>query len=112
MLIDLDHLPCYLWGALSTEGAGRPVTLDDFDAASRRVPVLANIRPSGDQYLMEDFFYAGGMPGLLSRIRGHLALDAMTVAGIDALAQVVSAALLGGVPAAGGVGLLLERLGL
>ena len=61
--------------------AGRPVTLDDFDAASRRVPVLANIRPSGDRYLMEDFYYAGGMPALLSRIRPHLHLDAATVDG-------------------------------
>jgi dihydroxy-acid dehydratase len=61
--------------------AGHPVTLDDFDAASRRVPVLANIRPSGEKYLMEDFYYAGGMPGLLSRIRGHLHLDARTVSG-------------------------------
>ena len=61
--------------------AGHPVTLDDFDAASRRVPVLANIRPSGDRYLMEDFYYAGGMPGLLKRIESHLALDALTVNG-------------------------------
>jgi dihydroxy-acid dehydratase len=61
--------------------AGHPVTLEDFDAASRRVPVLANIRPSGETYLMEDFYYAGGMPGLLSRIRPHLALDAVTVNG-------------------------------
>jgi dihydroxy-acid dehydratase len=57
------------------------VTLDDFDAASRKVPVLANIRPSGDTYLMEDFYYAGGMPGLLSRLRGHLDLHARTVNG-------------------------------
>jgi dihydroxy-acid dehydratase len=61
--------------------AGHPVTLDDFDAASRRVPVLANIRPSGDTYLMEDFYYAGGMPALLKRIEGHLHRDAMTVNG-------------------------------
>ena len=45
-----------------------PVTLDDFDAASRKVPVIANIRPSGDKYLMEDFYYAGGMPALMKRI--------------------------------------------
>ncbi len=57
------------------------VTLADFDAASRKVPVLANIRPSGERYLMEDFYYAGGMPGLLSRLRGHLDLDARTVNG-------------------------------
>jgi dihydroxy-acid dehydratase len=61
--------------------AGHAVSLDDFDAASRKVPVLANIRPSGDTYLMEDFFYAGGMPALLKRIEGHLALDARTVNG-------------------------------
>ncbi|MEK8026599.1 L-arabinonate dehydratase [Pseudaquabacterium rugosum] len=61
--------------------AGHPVSLDDFDAFSRRVPVLANIRPSGDKYLMEDFYYAGGLPGLLSRIRAHLNTDVMTVNG-------------------------------
>lgn len=61
--------------------AGHPVDLSDFDAASRRVPVIANIRPSGDAYLMEDFFYAGGLRGLLERIRGHLHTDALTVNG-------------------------------
>ena len=61
--------------------AGHPVTLDDFDAASRRVPVVANIRPSGDTYLMEDFFYAGGLPAMLERIRGHLNTEARTVNG-------------------------------
>jgi dihydroxy-acid dehydratase len=61
--------------------AGHPVTLTDFDAASRKVPVIANIRPSGDTYLMEDFFYAGGLPALLKRIEGHLKTDARTVNG-------------------------------
>ncbi len=61
--------------------AGHAVTLDDFDAMSRKVPVIANIRPSGDRYLMEDFFYAGGLPAMLSRIAQHLQLDAMTVNG-------------------------------
>ena len=61
--------------------AGHPVTLDDFDAASRRVPVIANIRPSGDAYLMEDFYYAGGLPAMLQRIRAHLRTDAATVNG-------------------------------
>ena len=61
--------------------AGHPVTLDDFDAASRRVPVIANIRPSGTQYLMEDFFYAGGLPAMLERIRGHLHTGAPTING-------------------------------
>src|SRR6201997_4157331 len=43
------------------------LTLDDFDAISRRVPWLANIRPSGE-YLMEDFYYAGGLPALLAQL--------------------------------------------
>lgn len=63
--------------------AGLPVTLDDFDAFSRRVPVIANIRPSGSEYLMEDFYYAGGMRGLMKVLAegGLLHLDAMTVTG-------------------------------
>jgi len=61
--------------------AGQDIGLDDFEIASRKVPVVANIRPSGDKYLMEDFFYAGGLPGLMSRIRDHLHLDAITVTG-------------------------------
>jgi len=61
--------------------AGHAVTLDDFDAASRRVGVIANIRPSGTTYLMEDFFYAGGMPALMATMREHLHTDALTVNG-------------------------------
>jgi len=57
------------------------IGLDDFETASRKVPVIANVRPSGDKYLMEDFYYAGGLPGLMSRIKDHLHLDAMTVTG-------------------------------
>ena len=64
-------------------GADCALTLDDFDAFSRKVPVIANIRPSGSEYLMEDFYYAGGMKGLMSRLRdgGLLHLDALTVTG-------------------------------
>ncbi len=61
--------------------AGQDIGLDDFEAASRKVPVIANVRPSGDKYLMEDFFYAGGLTGLMSRIRDHLHLDCITVTG-------------------------------
>lgn len=61
--------------------AGINVTLDDFDAASRKVPVIANIRPSGDTYLMEDFYYAGGLLGLLSRLRPFLKLDEINASG-------------------------------
>ena len=62
-------------------GAACTVGLDDFDAASRKTPVIANIRPSGDTYLMEDFYYAGGMPALIKTLSDHLHLDAMTVNG-------------------------------
>ncbi|WP_316178947.1 MULTISPECIES: L-arabinonate dehydratase [unclassified Bradyrhizobium] len=61
--------------------AGADIGLDDFEAASRKVPVLANVRPSGDTYLMEDFYYAGGLPGLMSRMKEHLHLDCLTVNG-------------------------------
>ena len=62
-------------------GAHCAVGLDDFDAASRRVPVIANIRPSGETYLMEDFYYAGGLPALMATLAPHLDLSAMTVTG-------------------------------
>jgi dihydroxy-acid dehydratase len=61
--------------------AGADIGLDDFERASRKVPVLANVRPSGDTYLMEDFYYAGGLPALMNRIREHLQLDCVTVNG-------------------------------
>jgi dihydroxy-acid dehydratase len=57
------------------------IGLDDFDAVSRRLPVIANIRPSGQTYLMEDFYYAGGLPALMSRLTPHLQLAALTVTG-------------------------------
>jgi dihydroxy-acid dehydratase len=62
---------------------GVPLTLDDFDAVARRVPVLANIRPGG-AYLMEDFYYAGGLRGLLGRllrVPGALHPGRLTVTG-------------------------------
>ena len=46
---------------------GVELTLDRFDELSRRTPVLANVRPTG-QYLMEDFFYAGGLPAMLAEL--------------------------------------------
>ncbi len=61
--------------------AGCAVSLDDFDAASRNIPVIANVRPSGETYLMEDFYYAGGLPALMNRLGGHLKLDELTVTG-------------------------------
>ncbi len=61
--------------------AGHAIGLDDFDAASRKVPVIANVRPSGDTYLMEDFYYAGGLLGLLSRLKPFLDLTQINVMG-------------------------------
>jgi dihydroxy-acid dehydratase len=61
--------------------AGCDIGLAQFEAASRKVPVIANVRPSGETYLMEDFFYAGGLPALMNRIREFLRLDALTVTG-------------------------------
>jgi dihydroxy-acid dehydratase len=57
------------------------IGLDDFEKASRKVPVIGNVRPSGSTYLMEDFFYAGGIKALMGRISQHLHLDCLTVTG-------------------------------
>jgi dihydroxy-acid dehydratase len=67
--------------AMARRAGFADVSLDDFDRASRVVPVIANIRPSGDTYLMEDFFYAGGLPALMSRLGAHLNAGARTVTG-------------------------------
>ena len=60
--------------------AGVMLSLDRFDALARSTPLIANIRPAG-KYLMEDFFYAGGLRGLLAEITDLLTLDARTVNG-------------------------------
>lgn len=70
--------------------AGIELSLDDFDAVARRVPVIANLRPSG-QYLMEDFYYAGGLPAFLSQLAPLLALEARTVLG-GTLGEIVAQA--------------------
>ncbi|WP_223565194.1 L-arabinonate dehydratase [Agrobacterium tumefaciens] len=61
--------------------AGHDVTLNDFDRVSRIIPVIANVRPSGDTYLMEDFYYAGGLPALMNRLGDSLFLQERTVNG-------------------------------
>src|SRR5215510_8351817 len=60
--------------------AGVKLELKRFDEISHRTPMIANLRPSG-QYLMEDFYYAGGLRALLKEIRGLLQLDCATVSG-------------------------------
>ncbi|CAG7646855.1 L-arabinonate dehydratase [Actinacidiphila bryophytorum] len=71
--------------------SGVRLTLDDFDRLARTVPVLANVRPGG-RYLMEDFHFAGGLPGLLSRITGLLHLDRPTVGHTTLREQLAGAA--------------------
>ena len=61
--------------------AGVPLTLGDLDEIGRTTPVIANIRPSGNDYLMEDFFYAGGLPALMVELGDKLDLTAMTANG-------------------------------
>ena len=61
--------------------AGQDIGLQDFERYSRRVPVIGNVRPSGTQYLMEDFFYAGGLSALMNNIRDYLHLDCLTCTG-------------------------------
>jgi len=68
-----------------------PLSLERFDELSRRVPVLGNLRPSG-QYLMEDFFLAGGLPALLKQLAPMLDLECPTVNGATLGANVASAA--------------------
>ena len=60
--------------------AGIPLTLRRFDELARRVPVLANVRPSG-AFLMEDFYYAGGIRALLAQLTRELDLACPTVNG-------------------------------
>ncbi|MCC6880822.1 MAG: L-arabinonate dehydratase [Verrucomicrobiales bacterium] len=60
--------------------AGIKLPLERFDEISRRIKVLANLRPCGE-YLMEDFHDAGGLPALLEQIRRDLHLDCLTVSG-------------------------------
>ncbi len=60
--------------------AGIQLTIDRFDELSRKTPLLANLRPGG-KYLMEDFYYAGGLPALLKAVSSHLDLRCRTVTG-------------------------------
>ncbi len=60
--------------------AGIKLTLEQFDEISQQVSVIANIRPCGE-YVMEDFYDAGGILALLTQIKSQLKLDALTVSG-------------------------------
>ena len=60
--------------------AGRDLALTDLDAVAREVPLLANVRPAG-KFLMEDFYYAGGIRALMRRLGDVIEGDAPTVNG-------------------------------
>jgi len=61
--------------------AGIKLPLERFNEFSAKVPLLANVRPSGDKYLMEDFYYAGGLRALLAELEDLLHLECRTVNG-------------------------------
>ena len=59
---------------------GIDLTLDDFDQFSQRIPLLANIQPSGENY-MEDLYYSGGLPALIREMKSIIHNDTLTVNG-------------------------------
>lgn len=59
---------------------GVPLTLDDFDRLGSKIPLLLNLMPSG-KYLMEDFYYAGGLPVILQELKDLLHKNVITVTG-------------------------------
>ncbi|WP_020528805.1 IlvD/Edd family dehydratase [Flexithrix dorotheae] len=59
---------------------GVELDLRDFDDLGSRIPLLLNLMPSG-KFLMEDFFYAGGLPVIISQLKEHLHNEAITVNG-------------------------------
>jgi L-arabonate dehydrase len=59
---------------------GVKLELEDFDRLGSRIPLLLNLMPSG-KFLMEDFYYAGGLPVILRELGDHLDLDLPTVNG-------------------------------
>ena len=71
--------------------AGFPLGLDDFHEAGQRVPLLANIRPSGETYLMEDFYYAGGLRALMVKMGDLLDGSARTITGRSLAEEIAGA---------------------
>lgn len=59
---------------------GVPLEIEDFDRLGSAMPLLVNLMPSG-QYLMEDYFHAGGLPVVIKELREHLHINTLTVNG-------------------------------
>jgi L-arabonate dehydrase len=70
--------------------AGVDLSLDDFDTVGRGIPLLVNLMPAG-RFLMEDFYYAGGLPAVLRELGDLLEPDARTVSGLSLGEDVVNA---------------------
>lgn len=71
--------------------AGVALDLDDLDALGRTTPLIANIRPSGSEYLMEDFYFAGGLRALMDQLGDKLDRGAITCTGKPLSAGIVGA---------------------
>ena len=61
--------------------SGINLTMDKLDEIGKKTPVIANIRPSGEEYLMEDFYYAGGILSLMNQLYTKLNLNEKTITG-------------------------------
>ena len=61
--------------------SGINLSMDDLDRKGREIPLIANVRPSGKEYLMEDFYYAGGILSLMNELSSKLNLNVTTVSG-------------------------------
>lgn len=59
---------------------GVPLHLEDFDRIGGKIPLLVNLKPAG-KYLMEDFYYAGGLPVVIKELSSYLHKDAITANG-------------------------------
>lgn len=70
---------------------GVDLNIDDFDKLGSKMPLLLNLMPSG-KYLMEDFYYAGGLPAIINQIKSELHMDVITVTGKSHAENVVNGA--------------------
>ena len=74
--------------------AGFDISLEDFDRISRTTPVLANVRPNGNDYLMEDFYNAGGLRALMAQLGDKLHGECPTITGRSIAENVADAELI------------------
>ena len=72
--------------------AGMPLTLQEFDSISKSTPLLLDLRPTG-RFLMEDFYYAGGLPALLNTMGSLLHRESLTITGKTLGENVAAAAI-------------------